>query len=378
MPQWRAPSGLSIDQMMRVTFVVPDLDTSGGARIIARHAQRLAERGHEVVIVVPSPPRPGVQRRIKAMIGRDTLPTPSKYSHYVRSNLTVHRTGRDGPIEAGDVPDADVIIATFWTTAEWIWSTPAAKGAKVHFIQGYDAAAGRPNDRIDAVWRLPFYKIAIAQWLVDLARDRFGADRIALVPNSVDHDLFNPLQQRARTNPATIGFMFHTAEFKDMPTTFAAITRLRQVKPGTNVLSFGATRPRRGELPQDTRFYHLPKQEKIAEIYSQCDAWLSTSRMEGFNLPPLEAMASGCPAVCSRTGRPLEIIENGSNGYLVEQGDVAGFAEAMASIVSLDDEAWQSMSDAAVQAVAHPTWVESSALFERALIESMTTQLPGT
>src|SRR6185437_12623075 len=103
-PRWRAPPRLFIDRPMRVTFVVPDLDTSGGARIIAGHAQRLAERGHQVMIVAPTPPRVNLRRRIKALIGRDTLPTPTEYSHYARSRVAIHRTGRDAPVEARDVP----------------------------------------------------------------------------------------------------------------------------------------------------------------------------------------------------------------------------------------------------------------------------------
>jgi glycosyltransferase involved in cell wall biosynthesis len=362
---------MSIDRPMRVTFVVPGLDTSGGARIIAGHAQQLAQRGHEVLIVAPRWPPLGLRRRVKALIGRDRLPPAREHSHYARSMVAIHQTGRVGRVEASDVPDADVIIATFWTTAEWISLMPPEKGAKVHFIQGYDAAAGRPNDRIEAVWRLPFHKIAVAQWLVDLGRDRFGAERIALVPNSLDHDHFNPRKRQSRSRPATVGFMFHGADFKDMPTTLSAIQELRRRKPGTNILTFSTARPRRGQLPEGSRFYHLPSQEKIAEIYGRCDAWLSTSRMEGFNLPPLEAMATGCPAVCSKTGRPLEIIENGINGYLVDQGDAEAFADALASIISLDDESWQRMSEAAVKAVAHPTWAESSALFEKALVDSL-------
>jgi glycosyltransferase involved in cell wall biosynthesis len=149
------------------------------------------------------------------------------------------------------------------------------------------------------------------------------------------------------------------------------VEMLRRVKPDVRVLSFGVVPPRRGELPPGTEFYHLPSQEKIANIYASCDVWLSTSRMEGFNLPPLEAMATGCPAICAKTGRPLEVIENGVNGYLVDGGDVTGFADALANILSLSDSDWKRMSEAAVAAVAHPTWMESASLFERALYESV-------
>jgi glycosyltransferase involved in cell wall biosynthesis len=86
-------------------------------------------------------------------------------------------------------------------------------------------------------------------------------------------------------------------------------------------------------------------------------------------------MASGCPAVCAKTGRPFEIIENGLNGYIVDQGDVEGFARALADIISLPDRDWTKMSEAAAAAVAHPTWEESSTLFENALVQSMAAAL---
>jgi glycosyltransferase involved in cell wall biosynthesis len=356
--------------MMRITFVVPGLEASGGARIIAGHAQRLADRGHEVVIVAPSPRKPTFKERAKALLGRATLPGRLEHTHYARVQVPIRVVQGQGPLGQHDVPDADVIIATFWTTAEWIWPLPPAKGAKVHFIQGYEDFPGLPVDRLEAVWRLPTHKIAVAQWLVDLGRERFGIDKIALVPNSIDHNFFNA-KPRSKNDHLAVGFLFSGASFKDMATTFAAVERVRQSKPQARVLSFGLVPPRRGELPPGTEFHHLPSQEQIALIYASCDAWLSTSRTEGFNLPPLEAMGTGTPAVCAETGRPLEIIENGVNGYLVGGGDVAGFADALSRILSLPDQEWRSMSAAASRAVAHPTWTESSALFEEVLVRSI-------
>ena len=353
---------------MRITFVVPVLEVSGGARIVAGHAQRLAAKGHEVLIVAPAPRRRGLKERAKILLNRSPTPSPPARSHVALAGLPFLITGREGVVEASDVPDADVIIATWWETAEWVWAMPPAKGAKVHFIQGYDAFLDAP-DRVDAVWRLPFSKIAVSQWLVDLGHDRFGIEKIELVPNSVNHELFKR-RPRKKGDPATVGFLFHPAEFKDMPTTVSAVQQLRKHIPRTKVVSFGVLPPHRGEVPPGTEFHRLPSQEEIASLYGRCDAWLSTSLKEGFNLPPLEAMATGCPAVCSKTGRPVEIIENGVNGYLVDQGDVAGFADALSKILSLSDDAWRKMSKAAIKAVAHPTWEESSALFEQALTRS--------
>lgn len=358
---------------MRITFIVPVLEVSGGARIIAGHAKRLAKRGHDVLVVTPQPARASVKDKAKALLGMCSLPLRPDQSHVALAGVPLHIPRRErSPIQESDVPDADVIIATWWETVEWIWPMHPTKGAKFHFIQHYESFRNLPEARVDAVWRLPTAKIAVAQWLVDLGRERFGIHEIALVPNSVDGHFFSSAV-RSLGRPPTVGFLFHNADFKDLPTTIAAVTRLKQLLPDVRLVSFGSMMPNQGELPPGVEFHHLPTQEQIASIYARCDAWLSTSQSEGFNLPPLEAMASGCPAVCARTGRPLEIIENGINGFLVDQGDVEAFAHALAAIVSASNEKWNKMSEAAMRSVAHPTWEESSALFEDALRTGVTT-----
>jgi glycosyltransferase involved in cell wall biosynthesis len=252
-----------------------------------------------------------------------------------------------------------------------MWPMPASKGAKVHFLQHYEVFPNIPKDRVDAVWRLPTSKIAVAQWLVDLGRERFGINDIALAPNSIEEQFFHTVD-RTKRHPPTVGFLYHIADFKDIPTTLRVIRRLNELRPDVRLVSFGAVVPKGGELPANVEFHHLPTEEKIAAVYASCDAWLSTSRIEGFNLPPLEAMASGCPAVCAKTGRPLEIIKDGINGYLVDGGDVNGFVNALATILSLSDRSWRDMSKAARRAVVRPTWEESNDVFEGALIRSLT------
>lgn len=356
---------------VRITFVVPTLEVSGGARIVVGHAERLAARGHDVVLIAPRPNRVSLRNWAKYLMGRNPLHTPQKRTPVKRADVPLYIPRHVGRIVEADVPNADFIIATWWETAEWIRKFPAEKGHKTHFIQGYEAFPNMPAGRIDAVWQLPYFKVAVSQWLVDLGRERFGIDEVALAPNSID-DGFRSNSLRSKKHPPTVGFLFHNAVCKDLPTTLQTIEQLKQLHPEIRFLSFGSMKPGRGELPSHVEFHHLPSQEKIADIYQQCDAWLSTSGTEGFNLPPLEAMASGCPAVCGKTGRPLEILKNGINGYLVDPGNVMGFADALNAILTLPEQEWINMSDAARDAVAHPTWDESSALFEEALIRHAT------
>lgn len=48
----------------------------------------------------------------------------------------------------------------------------------------------------------------------------------------------------------------------------------------------------------------LPSKKEMAEIYSSSKVFLYLSETEGFGLPPLEAMASGCVPICRDSGGP--------------------------------------------------------------------------
>ena len=56
------------------------------------------------------------------------------------------------------------------------------------------------------------------------------------------------------------------------------------------------------------------------------------SRVEGFGLTCLEAMASGCAVVATQTGAFPEIIQEGKNGWLVPCGDSHALTERLREI----------------------------------------------
>ena len=51
---------------MRITFVCPIADLSGGFRVIAVYAKLLRERGHDVTVVSRPPRKPTVRERLRA------------------------------------------------------------------------------------------------------------------------------------------------------------------------------------------------------------------------------------------------------------------------------------------------------------------------
>lgn len=66
------------------------------------------------------------------------------------------------------------------------------------------------------------------------------------------------------------------------------------------------------------------------EAYSSCDLFCLPTSYEGTSQSIFEAMTQAKPVVATRTGGIPFQIEDGTDGYLVEYGDVKGLAEAMA------------------------------------------------
>ncbi|HLC49509.1 MAG TPA: glycosyltransferase family 1 protein [Candidatus Andersenbacteria bacterium] len=72
--------------------------------------------------------------------------------------------------------------------------------------------------------------------------------------------------------------------------------------------------------------------ELLNELYNIADVLLFPSRHEGFGLPPLEAMAAGCPVVCSNSTSLPEVVGNGA--IMHDPDDTGEFAKSIARIVS--------------------------------------------
>ena len=70
--------------------------------------------------------------------------------------------------------------------------------------------------------------------------------------------------------------------------------------------------------------------EDFRGVLAGASAYALTSRAEGFPMVLIEAMSAGVPLVAMDCPRgPAEIVDDGKNGLLVDDGDVAGFTAAL-------------------------------------------------
>ena len=75
---------------------------------------------------------------------------------------------------------------------------------------------------------------------------------------------------------------------------------------------------------------------ELRELYRTASALVFPSLYEGFGLPPLEAMASGCPVAASRAGALPEIC--GDAAVLFDAHDAAAIAAGVREALARGDE----------------------------------------
>ena len=348
---------------------------SGGVRAVAEFAAELQRRGHEVTVISAPYPPPAVADQMRSILYRRPWPGRGgkRPSHLDACKIRHIVIDSARPIAETDVPDGDVIIATWWRTAEWVGGFSDRKGIKFHLIQHYETWGG-DKDRVDATWRLPLRRIVVSKWLADLARDKFNDDEAILIHYGLDHAQFTA-PPRGRQKEPTVGIVYSLTKFKGCDIALRAVELASQTIRGLKLLAFGVVLPVR-ELPllAGARYVLNPGQDRLREIYATCDVFLCASHAEGFYLPALEAMACRCPVVSTRVGWPMEGIVDGVNGYLAETGDAAGLAAGMVKTLTLSDEQWKQMSDAAYAAASRYTWQNAGEKIEAVMAQAMKTR----
>ena len=165
---------------MRITFLLPTVTMTGLTKFIVIYTRKLAQNGHIVKLVSPPPRSTSLRAKVRSLLTGDGWPADVKRhpSQLDGSGLDHTVLDRWSPVTDDDVPDADVVIATWWETAEWVAGLGPKKGAKVYFIQHHEVFSYLPVARCRATYRLPLHKIVVAKWLKNLMHSKYLHDAV--------------------------------------------------------------------------------------------------------------------------------------------------------------------------------------------------------
>jgi glycosyltransferase involved in cell wall biosynthesis len=296
---------------LRICILAPRVDVGGGARILLEHANRLHDRGHDVLVL-------------------SNFPAPDWFDLRARYRHVPVGLGLADALEP-----CDLVVCGYWDQVAP--AQAAAVAPVVHFEQGdFHLFEELPADKREIVQRnldLADATTTVSRKVSAVLGERYGIRDVGVVHNAVDTEIFRADGERAGVKPYVLCVGWDGNEFKGMGDVRRLWTRLQRERPELELVWVTPRAPRR-EMGQ---VFITPSQPELAALYRGAAVYLCASHYESFPLPPLEAMACGAPVVTTSNVGVLEYARDGENALVVPIGDVAQMAASIYRV--LDDPA---------------------------------------
>lgn len=322
---------------MRALVRIPlmGLNGSGGIRVVTQIANYLAQNGWSVEIIVPdymSASYFQLDFRVRLALVRTVGPRQVRRFFYL-TYLGIFACR-----------NVDICVATSYLTPYLIyfsWLINARRASLVYIIQAYEPLSRvlldprkSPLVKFFLYWlarwgyRLPFNKIAVSGWV----KDQINKGDIVVIPNGIDLDVFHPAhgQQQPERAPV-IGTIGRAGPTKGLDTFVRVMERFRKRREARVLILSNEEL----SLPDGFELVRANNDKEIAQFYRSCSIFIFTSTVEGFGLPPLEAMACGVPVVCTDCGGIREYA-NEHNCVIIPPGDEDAILEAINQLLADD------------------------------------------
>lgn len=266
--------------------------------------------------------------------------------------VAVRRAGRgfrDRAAFVSEMPRARVYVATGYQTPLLIRAAVNGRAAHVLYLiqndepeshvtfgtqPGWTKPALRALARLG--YRVPATRIAVSRYVAE----RAGVGRIhRVVPPGID-PVFIDIATRADETVRVrrwahdprlmVGTLAHPGRVKAMADATHAFARVNA--GDTMFVAFDGANP--APLPDFVEpFSRVAARANLAHdvptFFSSIDVFVFPSLVEGFGLPPLEAMACGAAVILTDSGGVREYARHDTNCLLVPPGDVAAIARAV-------------------------------------------------
>lgn len=308
--------------MKRINFVLPGSghDPVGGMKILYEYANRLTDQGYSVNVIHSPIYRKDFTfwERLKKYVRYIHRKLNNSYrpDSWFKINNSVNLLWVP-TLNQKYIPDADLVVASSWETAEFVSEYDQSKGDKYYFIQHFETWSG-DKDRVLNTWKLPLKKIVSAKWLEDIAYDI--DEDVVRIPYGFNFDFFKITKPIEKRDDNHISMMYHILEWKGCET---AIEALRIAKESNEKLTatFFSAYPSPKNLPDWINYYQNPSQQQLRDIYNNSAIFLSASVYEGWGMPGCEAMMCGCALVMTNVGGHREYAIQDETALLAFAGD---------------------------------------------------------
>ncbi len=319
------------DSSLRVVYVTQDCGVGGGHRVVFEQLNRLRARGHDAELWTLKGPPDWFDLRAPLRIFED-------YDELAQALAAVQA----------------IKVATWWETAEPVWEASIAEGIPVYFVQDIETSYYRDSEairhRVLASYDPGYRYLTTSTWNAERLAE-IGVEATTVSPG-IDVGVFRPLPgiERRRNMVLALG---RSNPLKNLPLTLEAWRALPEPRP--ELCLFGVE-PEIAPAEPGISYVTGPSDEEVNRLLNQATLFLQTSDHEGFCLPVLEAMAAGCPVVCTDAHGNRDYCEDGRN-CLIPEADADSLASSISRLLD-DDELRQRLAHAGIQTAGRYGWSE--------------------
>jgi glycosyltransferase involved in cell wall biosynthesis len=158
------------------------------------------------------------------------------------------------------------------------------------------------------------------------------AEKVHVIPYGVRLESFTPAAEAPGGATFEVLFVGHVSLRKGVPYLLETFAKLRS--PGKKLRVVGGIEPGMrqvlGRLPvEDVEFLGTQPKEQVAEWMRRSHVLVLPSVEDGFGLVMAEAMACGCPVICSTHTGGEDLYVDGLEGFVVGARDVRALTDRM-------------------------------------------------
>lgn len=323
-----------VDTKAKINFILPfkPRRPAGGFRIMYEYANRLAKRGYRVHLTFPVKTA-HMKYRLPYLVRRIL----SKLEGFNRDKwfefdpaITMSYVPK---VEDRYVEDADVVIATWWSTVLEMGTLSEKKGKKINLIQGFENWEGHEDLLFSSYDIKDTINIVVASYLMKIV-SQHTTNRIELIENGIDSTIYRITKEINNRKPATVAMMYSKQEIKGSRYGLEALKIVKERIPELEVEMFGIS-PAPEFLPYWIKYYRDP--DDLCRIYNRNAIFISNSFTEGFGLVSVESMFCGCALICTNIEGHQEYAFEGETALLTEVANFTQMADRICYLIENDE-----------------------------------------
>ena len=336
-------------KILLLTYELPPVG-GGGGRIAQDIAEKLAQRGHEIVIITSH--LKGLAKKEKIAGGIDVIRVPSMRREAFRAGLLTMGVYILSAFWAGirltNVWRPDAIHVHFAVpTGALAWALSRLKHIPYLLTAHLGDVPGASPEKTGKwfKWIFPFTKpiwrdaakvIAVSEFTRQLALKHYPVD-IEVIHNGIDINENAPKEITVQS-PPRITFAGRLMKQKNPLQIIQTLAKLKDLEWEYILLGDG---PLRAEVESEIAKYSLQDRftllgwvtpEEVIENFEKSDILFMPSLTEGLPIVGVQALSMGLAMVVSNIGGFVDLVNEGENGFLID--DKNDYEKALRELIS--------------------------------------------